>query len=38
MSSSEVNWIVAFCRLFAALNKEGTSTYCKGSAFLDVAR
>ena len=38
MSSSDVNWIVAFNRLFAALNKEGTPTYCKGSAFLDMVR
>lgn len=38
MNSNEVNWIVAFNRLFAALNKEGTPTYCKGPSFLDMVR
>lgn len=38
MDNSPVNWIVAFNRLFMAINKEGTPTYCGGSEFLKMVR
>lgn len=36
MDNSQVNWIVAFNRLFMAINKDGTPTYCSGPGFLKM--
>ena len=36
MDNSPVNWIVGFNRLFMAINKDGTPTYCSGPGFLKM--
>ena len=38
MNGTGVNWIVAFNRLFAALNKENSPAYCSGPEFLNMVR
>jgi hypothetical protein len=38
ISSSAVNWIAAYNRLFALLDKRGEVTYHSGPAFLRMAQ
>jgi hypothetical protein len=38
MDSNQVNWGIAFNRLFTAINKENTPTYCSGPGFLKMVK
>lgn len=38
MGNNQVNWIIAFIRLFTAINTDGTPVYCSGSGFLTMVK